>query len=29
MPIERLTSGAAAGVPEAYVSVEIYDAHEP
>ena len=26
IPTERLTSGAAAGVPEAYVSVETYDA---
>jgi hypothetical protein len=26
IPTERLTSGAAAGVPEAYVSVEVYDA---
>ncbi len=26
IPVERLTSGAATGVPEAYVSVETYDA---
>lgn len=26
IPVERLTSGAAAGVPEAYVSVDTYDA---
>jgi hypothetical protein len=29
IPVERLTSGAAAGVPEAYVSVETYDAMSP
>ena len=29
IPPERLTSGAAAGVPEAYVSVEVYDATSP
>lgn len=29
IPPERLTSAAAAGVPEAYVSVEVYDATSP
>jgi hypothetical protein len=29
IPTERLTSGTAAGVPEAYVSVEVYDATSP
>jgi hypothetical protein len=29
IPTERLTSGAAAGAPEAYVSVETYDAVSP
>src|SRR5215510_8897333 len=29
IPVERLTSGAAAGVPEAYVSVDTYDATDP
>jgi hypothetical protein len=29
IPMERLTSGAAAGAPEAYVSVETYDASSP
>jgi hypothetical protein len=29
IPVERLTSGAAAGVPEAYVSVDTYDATSP
>jgi hypothetical protein len=29
IPVERLTSGAPAGAPEAYVSVETYDATSP
>ncbi len=29
IPVERLTSGAAAGVPEAYISVDTYDATSP
>jgi hypothetical protein len=29
IPTERLTSGAAAGVPQAYVAVELYDATRP
>ena len=29
IPVERLTSGAAAGVPESYVSVDTYDATDP
>jgi hypothetical protein len=29
IPTERLTSGSAAGVPEAYLSVEVYDATSP
>src|SRR5689334_8767650 len=29
IPVERLTSGAAAGVPESYVSVDTYDATSP